>query len=177
MTRGRAVAIILGFAGILVILQPGVSIVQPAALIVLAAAMGYGTAHTATKQLTRTDSPLTILLYMNVIQLPLGLVPALFQWTAPVWTDTPWLFLIGATGLTAHYCLARAFVLADAIIVIPLDFMRLPLITLVGLAVYAERFELATLAGAVMIFAGNYYSIYAENRAKRDKQAPGGRRA
>ena len=167
LNRGRAVAIVLGFAGVLVILRPGLEVVHPAALIVLAGAFGYGTSHTATKKLIRTDSPLAVLFYMTVVQIPLGLVPALFQWTAPRAVDTPWILVVGLAGLTAHYCIARAFLLADAIIVVPMDFLRLPLVALVGLAVYGETFAFAIVAGALMIFSGTYYSIYRENKARR----------
>ncbi len=170
LNRGRVVAIVLGFVGVLVILRPGIEVVHPAALIVLAGAFGYGTSHTATKRLIRTDSPIAILFYMTVVQVPLGLVPALLQWTAPRLADTPWIMLVGLAGLTAHYCIARAFLLADAIIVVPLDFLRLPLVALIGLAVYSEAFEIATVAGALLIFSGSYYSIYAENKARRAEQ-------
>lgn len=167
LNRGRAVAIVFGFIGVLVILRPGIEVVDPAALVVLAAAIGYGTSHTATKKLIGTDSPLAVLFYMTVVQIPLGLVPALLQWTAPRLSDAPWIVLVGLAGLTAHYCIARAFLLADAIIVVPMDFLRLPLVALVGLAIYAEGFEIATVVGALMIFSGTYYSIYAENKSRR----------
>jgi drug/metabolite transporter (DMT)-like permease len=74
------------------------------------------------------------------------------------------LLLVGASALAAHYCLARAFQLADATVAVPMDFLRLPLAALVGYLFYAERLELAILAGAVLIFAGNYYSIRRESR-------------
>lgn len=164
MNRGRVVVVVLGFAGILVILRPGIEVVQLASLVVLASAFCYATTHVTTKALTATDPPLTILFYMMVVQLPMGLVPSLFEWTPPVVADAPWLLLVGASALAAHYCLARAFQLADATVAVPMDFLRLPLAALVGYLFYAERLELAILAGAVLIFAGNYYSIRRESR-------------
>jgi drug/metabolite transporter (DMT)-like permease len=164
MNRGRVVAIGLGFAGIFVILRPGVEVVQLASLVVLASAICYATTHVTTKALTATDRPLTILFYMMVVQLPIGLVLSPLVWTPPVAADVPWLLLVGAAALVAHYCLARAFQLADATVAVPMDFIRLPLTAFVGYLLYAERFELAILAGAVLIFAGNYYSIRRESR-------------
>lgn len=164
MNRGRVVAIALGLSGILVILRPGVEIVQLTALIVLASAICYASTHILTKKLTETDSPLAILFYMTLVQLPLGLVPALSAWVPPTIADAPWLVTLGVSALTAHYCLARALRLADATIAVPMDFLRLPLVAFVGFLLYAEEFEVALLAGAVLIFAGNYYNIRRESR-------------
>lgn len=165
LTRGRVVAIVFGLGGVLVILRPGIEIVQVAALIVLASSICYASTHIFTKKLTATDTPLAILFYMTLVQLPLGLVPALFEWVPPTLADVPWLVTLGASALSAHYCLARAFRLADATIAVPMDFLRLPLVAFVGFLLYAEEFEVAVLAGAALIFAGNYYNIRRESRA------------
>ena len=103
---------------------------------------------------------------MSVIQLPFGIVLSALEWTTPDLLQLLWLMVIGAVGLSAHYCTARALSLADQTIVVPMDFMRLPLIVLVGFALYSESVELLVLAGAGLIFAGNYYSIFRENRKK-----------
>jgi drug/metabolite transporter (DMT)-like permease len=81
--------------------------------------------------------------------------------------QTFWLFLVGVTGISAHFCTARALALADATTVVPMDFMRLPLIAAVGFFFYGESAELFVLLGAVMIFGGNYYSIRREHRARQ----------
>lgn len=166
LTSPRVVAIAIGFLGVLVILRPGITIFHPAALVVLGAAVCYGTSYAMVKGLTRTDAPLVILFYMQVMQLPLALGPALFDWATPAWTDAPWLILVGASALSAHYCNARAFMLADASLVIPLEFLRLPLIALVGWLFYSEAVDLFVILGAAMIFGGNYYGVWQESRSK-----------
>lgn len=165
MNRGRAVMLALGVAGILIILRPGYVPVSPAALAMLAGAFAYASIMIATKRLAQTDSALAILFYMALIQAPLGLLPALQSWVTPRWADLPWIVAIGTSGLVAHYCLTRAFRAADAMVVVPIDFLRLPLIAVVGALFYGEPIELATLIGAVVIFAGTYYSIRREGRA------------
>jgi drug/metabolite transporter (DMT)-like permease len=120
------------------------------------------------KPLTRTESALVIVFYMQVIQLPLGLIPAIFDWVDPSWLDAPWLFVMGATALSAHYCIARALALVDATIVFPLEFLRLPASALAGFALYGERIEAWVAAGAVVMFAGNYYSVWRETRRARN---------
>ena len=164
LNRGRAVMLALGVAGILVILKPGIEPVPPAALVMLAGAFAYASIMIATKRLAQSDSAFAILFYMSAIQVPLGLVPALNEWVAPVPADLPWIVAIGASGLIAHFCMARSFRIADASLVVPVDFLRLPLITVVGVAFYDEPLELSVLLGAAVIFAGTYYCIRRESR-------------
>ena len=76
----------------------------------------------------------------------------------------PWIVLVGVTALSAHYCLARALTLADAAVVVPLDFLRLPLVAVVGWLVWDERLEWFVLAGALLMLAGNYLNLRAERR-------------
>lgn len=164
MTRARLAAIAFGLVGILVILRPGVAVIHPASLAVLVCSFGYAVAHTFGKKLSGIDKPLTILFYMALIQLPLGLVPALFNWTTPTLAMWPWLLAVGLTSLTAHYCVTRAFVLADATIVMPLDFLRLPLGALAGFLFYGERVELIVFAGAGLIIIGNLLNLHYERK-------------
>jgi drug/metabolite transporter (DMT)-like permease len=164
LNRGRVVMLVLGLAGVLVILKPGFSIVQPAALVMLAGSFAYASMNIATKRLSESDSALAVLFYMAAIQLPLALVPALPQWVAPQLKDLPWIILVGSAGLTAHFCLTRAFRVADATLVVPIDFLRLPLIAVVGMLFYGEPLELSIMLGAAVIFAGTYYSIRRESR-------------
>lgn len=165
LTRLRAAAILLGFCGILVILRPGIAEIDPAALAVLAAAVGYASAFASTKALTRSDSALTILFYMNLIQLPLGLVPTLFLWVTPSPALWPWVLVTGVAGFYSHYCLSRALALADASIVTPIDFIRLPLAGVIGYLVYAEAIDVYLGLGAVVIILANALNLRGQRRA------------
>ena len=166
MTAPRYIAVIGGFVGVLVILRPGFAAFNPAVLYMLAAALGFAASIIMTKVLIRKDSPLTIIFYMAVLQLPLGLVPALFDWTPPTLTHLPWLIVVGVAGLTAHFTLARALKLADATIVLPIDFLRLPLIALIGAAFYSERLIIWVIIGAAIIFGANYFMVWRESRRR-----------
>ncbi len=166
LNRGRVVAIALGFAGILVILRPGYLPIAPEILVPLAAAVGFAVNVTATKGLTRSDPPVTILFYMLLIQLLLGAVPAGLTWEPVSVGDLPWLVAVAVTGLSAHYGMTRALQQADATLVMPLDFLRLPLIAVVGLLFYGEALDPVVFVGAAMIFAGTYYSLSREGRAR-----------
>jgi drug/metabolite transporter (DMT)-like permease len=157
----------LGFAGVLIILRPGLAVVQPAALIVLAGCIAFAANHVMIKYLTRTESALVIVFYINVCQLPLSLVPSLFTWVTPDLTDVPWILMWGGAGLLGNYCMARALKLADATLLAPVDFLRLPATALAGYLVYREALDPLTALGAVVIFAGNYYSVRHETRRSK----------
>lgn len=164
ITRPRLVAVLAGFLGVLVILRPGVAAINPASFAVLAAALGYAASIVVTKALTRSEAPLTIIFYMALIQLPLGLVPASFHWVWPVWADAPWIAIVGLAALSAHYTMAHALRLADASIILPIDFLRVPLVALVGYIAYAEGLSAWVGLGALIVFAANYYMLRAEGR-------------
>lgn len=159
MNRGRMVMLTCGLVGVLVILRPGFAIVQPAALVMLMGSLFFAIQMITTKQLSSTESPLGLLFWMSVIQSPICLAVALPSWMAPVMDDLPWIAGMGVGSFTAHYCMTRAFKVADAMVVAPVDFFRLPLIAVVGALFYAEPFDPAVILGAAVIFAGVYYSL------------------
>jgi drug/metabolite transporter (DMT)-like permease len=164
ITRARGIAVIFGVLGVILILRPGLAVVNPASLAVLGGAFGYALSHTLTRKLAQVDTPLTILFYMTLLQLPLGLVTSIPNWSLPSAVMWPWIFVVGVTGLSGHYCMARALAIADAIVVVPLDFLRLPLIATVGALIYQEPLDWLVLVGGGVMFAGNLINIRAENR-------------
>jgi drug/metabolite transporter (DMT)-like permease len=164
LNRGRIVMLALGVTGILIIVKPGLAPVSPAAWVMLAGSLAYAATMISTKRLAVNDSAFAVLFYMSAIQVPLGLLPALPGWVTPGLADLPWILAVGGSGLTAHFCLTRALRAADAIVVVPIDFLRLPLIGAVGVALYGEPLELSILLGAAVIFSGTYYSIWRESR-------------
>ena len=154
LTVRRALAVLFGFGGILVILRPGVIPVDSAALVVLAAAFCYAVVFVVTKRMTATETPLAILFYMFLIQFVIGLGPALPGFVVPTAEDWPWVVAVGIAGLTAHYCLTRAFMAAETGVVIPVDFLRLPLIGVIGWLLYGEGVEVWLVVGAGLIVTG-----------------------
>ncbi|SIQ26172.1 DMT family transporter [Marinobacterium stanieri] len=166
LTLPRLTALVLGITGLLVILRPGMGAVHPAAFAVLAGAIGYSLTYIQTKSLSATETPLCILFYMTLMQLPMGMIPSLMDWKTPSLGSVPWIVLVGVTAMSAHYCMTRAFKLADATVVVPMDFMRLPLIALVGYLFYSEVIDWPVAVGAAMMLAGNFVNILAEHRKR-----------
>jgi drug/metabolite transporter (DMT)-like permease len=166
MSRARAAAIIFGVLGVVLILRPGLAVISPPALAVLGGAFGYALSHTLTRRLARADTPLAILFYMTFIQLPLGFVTSIFDWTTPSLPMLPWIIVVGVAALSGHYCMARALAIADAILVVPMDFLRLPLIAIVGFMFYGERLDWLVLAGGAVMFTGNLMNVRSEGKRR-----------
>lgn len=168
----KSMAALLGFAGVIIIVNPTGDLISPAALIVLGAALCYAIAHSSTKLLASSEHPLTILFFMCAIQLPITLILALFEWQTPLPAQWGWLFLIGITALSAHYCMTKAMQYAEVSLVVTMDFLRLPMIALIGVALYSEPFELNLIFGALLMLVGNLLSLSsARTQGKQSQKA------
>lgn len=168
MTVSRAGSVVLGFLGVLVIVRPGMSSFQPDALLVLFAALAFALSLISTKKLTHDVSTFVIIFWMNVMQLPMALAGSdpLFFLRFDQYTIYPAL-LFGVVGLTSHYCLTNAFRAGDATLVVPIDFMRIPLIALVGWFFYKESVDVFVFIGAGLIVCGVLWNLRAESRRIR----------
>ena len=159
ITLRKVTAILLGSVGVLIILQPGFSIIDTASFIVLGSAICYSISHTATKSLSASESAMSILLYMCLVQLPIGLFLSVSNWIWPVGLQWLWLIVIGLSALSAHYCMVKAMQYAEVATIVTLDFLRLPLIALVGILLYSEKLEISLLLGGLLMLAGNIVSL------------------
>ena len=159
------IAVGVGFAGALVILRPGIVAVSLGALAALTAAFSFSLVNTLVKVLSRTDSASVQVIYANLLILPLALIPALFDWRTPGWDDVHWIAGMGFFGAMAQFCIARAIAAADARVVQPFDFARLPIAAAIGYVFFAEAFDPWTWAGAVIIFGAGYYVLWRERAA------------
>lgn len=160
MTRGRLVAVVLGFAGVLVILRPGLETLQPASLLMLAVAFSFALVAIMTKRLTRTESTFSILFFMNLLQLPMNLAGVSGAFWRKIEPSHALPFIgICVGGLLSHYCLTNAYRRGDATMVVPLDFMRIPLIAFVGWRLYGEPLDPYVFLGSGCIIVGLLYSL------------------
>jgi drug/metabolite transporter (DMT)-like permease len=159
ITSWKAAAITLGLVGVIVIVRPATGEVNPGQLIALAAAVGFGISMVLVKSLTRTESALSVIFWMAVVQAATGFIPALYVWTWPSAHAWGWLVVIAICGTCSHYCLTSAMRYADASIVVPMDFLRVPLTATVGWLLYSERLDLFTVLGAVLILVGNLLNL------------------
>ncbi len=171
MNGRKWLAVVLGLVGVAVIVRPSAGTVDAGQLIALACAFGFAISVVLVKSLTRTESAVAIIFWMLVVQSAIGLVPALMVWqwpSAPIWG---WVVVVAFCGTFSHYCFARAMQHADATVVVPMDFLRVPLTALVGWLVYAEALDLFTGLGVGLILAGNVLNLIRwPNKAERAKR-------
>jgi drug/metabolite transporter (DMT)-like permease len=159
MNAWKALAIALGLVGVGLIVRPAAAGLNAGQLIALAAALGFAVSVTLTKSLTGSDSAVTVIFWMLVIQSLLGLVPAIAVWRWPTPVAWGWVLVVAFCGTFSHYCMARALQHADATMVVPMDFLRVPLTALAGWLVYVERVDLWTVLGASLILFGNLLNL------------------
>ena len=166
LTPMRALAAALGFAGILIVARPAMAGINTGVITAASCAIFFAITIMLTKRLTRHEEIVSILFWLTGMQLILGLITAGYDGdiALPDATTGPWVALIGCAGLMAHYCLTKALSLAPATVVVPIDFVRLPTIAVVGMLVYGEAIDIWVLVGAVVIFGGNYLNLWWEPR-------------
>jgi drug/metabolite transporter (DMT)-like permease len=159
MDRMRWIAIAFGLAGVVAIVRPSAAAIDLGQLIALVSAIGFAGSVVLVKSLTRTDAAVKISFWMLVIQTVIGLVPALLVWQWPSAEAWGWMVVVAFCGAYSHYCFARALQHADATVVVPMDFLRVPLTALLGWLVYSERLDLFTALGVGLILAGNALNL------------------
>jgi drug/metabolite transporter (DMT)-like permease len=161
MTPAKIFAILLGLIGVVIIVRPVAGEINPGQLVALCAAVGFGVSVVMMKSLTRTEKTLAIIFWMLSIQSAVGFLPSLYVWkwpTAYVWGC---IVVIAFCGTFSHYCMARAMLHADATVVLPMDFLRVPLTAIAGWLIYSERLDMFTVLGAALILTGNLLNLRA----------------
>lgn len=166
LTKLRLAAAALGFIGTIIVAQPGTMAIGPGVGLALVSSVGFALSMLATKTLTKGESPLRILFYMFVVQAVMCTLLLIGGIRLPDAVTMLWIGVIALAGLSAHYSLVRAFALADAILVAPMDFLRLPLVAVVGALIYAEPLDPIVLFGGLVVIAGNVLNLWGERRAK-----------
>ena len=169
LTLIRFMAAAMGFFGILVVARPDFSDVNPAIIAAALCAVGFAGATLATKILTRTETITAILFWLTVLQAVFGMICAGYDGVMdiPYGSEWLWVVIIGICGLCAHFCITTALQLAPATIVTPFEFLRLPLITFVGVVLYGEKLEWLVFLGAFIVLLANVMNIRAETRAQK----------
>ena len=170
-TARRAIAAALGFAGILIVARPGAAPLEWGHAAGLGAALGFALNTIYTRRLMAHDSVLCVLFWMTASQAVMGFALGLIGgMPLPSPGLLPWLVLVGVTGLSAHYSLTSALRHAPATIVAPMEFLRLPVIALVGAALYAEPLLASVFLGGAVILAANLVNTLGRARERRGRE-------
>jgi drug/metabolite transporter (DMT)-like permease len=156
ITLNKICFLIIGLMGTWIIFMPDTKYIGFYNIIVLCSAITYAIAHNFTKKLTTTDSILSILFFMSIIQLPFSLVGSLIIGNLQynIMMEIPLIILLTVTSLLAHYSLSSALKYSDASIVLPIDYIRLPLIVFIGWYYYDEKISTNVVIGSILIIFG-----------------------
>lgn len=166
LTRLRLMSVLVGFVGILIVARPSPDTISPGLIAAASSAVFFALSVMYTRLLTRTETVLCIMFWLTLMQAAFGIIFSAWDgdMVAPSAQTLPWLVLIGLAGLLAHYCLTSALAIAPATVVVPIDFVRLPTIAIVGMLLYGEALDAWVFVGATVIFAANYANIWYANR-------------
>lgn len=171
----RIGAVVIGFAGMLVILRPGLHIIEVGAWAQIVAAPLFAVSFLISKKLTERESSTAIVAALSVF-VTLTLLPgALMVWRTPTGEELFWLTLTAVCATAGHYTLTQAFRAAEITALQPVQFLQLVWATILGLVVFGEQPDLWTWVGAAIIVASATYIAHREavatGRAK-DKAVP-----
>ncbi|HEX6142037.1 MAG TPA: DMT family transporter [Geminicoccaceae bacterium] len=164
MRARRWSAIGIAFLGGLVIIRPGAQAIEPVALLAVATSLTWAGGTILVKMMARTETAGAIVTWQTLLLTPLSLIPALFVWVAPDLGQLLWLGLLGVAGSIGHLCMARALASADATVVVPFDYLRLPLVALIAFLAFGETPDVWTWIGGGIIAASGIYLAHRESR-------------
>ncbi len=168
----RIGALLIGFAGVIIVLRPGSGDLELGALLALGSSLIWACALLMIKLLSRTESSITLTAYMALFLTPLSAIPAAFVWQWPSLEELGWLALMGTIGTGGHLCLAQAFREADTTTVLPLDFLRLIWASLLGYFLFGQVPEIFVWIGGTVIFSSTIYLAYREAMISRNSKKP-----
>lgn len=160
----------IGFAGVLIITQPGMIPLSPGVLYVLGAAVGFSLCGIVIKLLTRTESANHVAFYMLALTAILAAPAGIAHWKAPSAEGWFWLVVIGVIAFAQQVLVAKAIAKVPYMVLIPLNFVQLVFATALGFAVYGQTLGTWTLIGSLVILGGTLYNA-SRSRHVAEKQA------
>jgi drug/metabolite transporter (DMT)-like permease len=162
-------AVLVGFAGVVVVMHPEDGALSFGALVaVLSAVLNAGVA-VSIKVLSRTESSGSIVLNTLLIWTPLSLLPAAGVWSWPGVEGWCWVALAGLIGTVSQLAWARALQLADVSALAPISYLQLPFVAVLAWLLFGERVDAAFVLGASLIFGATAYIAYRESRLVRER--------
>lgn len=184
--RWRWLAVVVGLIGVIIVLRPGTSAFQPAALLPLAAAVGYASLHMLTRHIGRTESALAMSFYIQVTFIVISIGTGVWigdgrfagtgdaslefllrEWTMPVGTDWLILITVGAASAFGGFFISLAYRVAEAGIVAPFEYVAMPLAMFWGIVVFGDWPDAIAIAGIALILASGLAMIWRETVSRR----------
>lgn len=169
--KARWLATLVGFMGIIFIVQPGTDTFRLVSLVPIAAAIQFALLDILAKKMVSTENTYNMLFYFAFGTTVLALVPTLYFWQTPTWSDLGLLLLVGIGANLIQVCLIRAFSATDASALTPFRYVDFLFALLFGFVLFAELPTFATLIGAIFIVVGTFIISYVESNRKKKKSS------
>jgi drug/metabolite transporter (DMT)-like permease len=166
--RRRWTATAIGFVGVLIMLRPGDGVLQIVALVALLGALAAATVKLLIKQLSQSERPLTIILYLGMISTAVTALPAALVWQSPTWLELAVMLVAAGCASLAQVCFIRGYKIGEASALAPFEYARLPFAAAYGFWLFAEIPDRYTFLGATLIVASTLY--IARREAQLGKQ-------
>ena len=163
----RIAAIVAGFCGTLLVLRPGFEEISTGYFLVLLSSTFWGACVIIIKNLSRTESSVTITTYMSLVMAPLALVPALFVWSWPSAFDLGLLVLLGLLGGCGQLCVSQSLKHAETHVAMPFDFVRLLWVSISGFILFGEVPDAFVWGGGALIFGSTAYITIREHQKRK----------
>lgn len=166
----RFFAVIIGFIGVLIVLQPGQSLITIEALIVLSATFFYAFSGLLTRKMSWTEDPVSITFWSMVIFTVITSLSLPFVWVTPNWSDLIFLVLIGIAGGLGQLFVTLAFKFSPAVIVSPFEYSGLIWAIILGMLVWNEKPGYSVWIGSAIIILSGLFILYRETRQKPNRK-------
>ncbi|MDM7459527.1 MAG: DMT family transporter, partial [Paracoccus sp. (in: a-proteobacteria)] len=168
----RWAAISLGFAGILVILQPGGQTLGVEALLPLLAAFLFAIYGLLTRHVARDDPSVVSFFWTGVTGAAFMTVAGIGQWQWLEAADWIWMACLCVTGITSHYLMIRSYELAEASALQPFAYTQLVWISIIGVAVFSESLRANVILGGVIVVGAGLFTLLRQRQPRPDRPNP-----
>ncbi|MGB5870979.1 MAG: DMT family transporter [Albidovulum sp.] len=156
----RWTAIAIGFVGILVVLQPGLRVFSPIALIPLLAATLFALYGLLTRFVAQKDAAAVSFFWVGIIGVVAMTPIGLWHWQAMARPDWIWMAVLCVTAATGHYLMIRAYEVAEASAIQPFAYLQLVFIAILGVVVFDETLRMNVIIGAGIVVAAGLFTLW-----------------
>ncbi len=170
VTRRRMAAILVGFAGAMLIIRPGFAHIALPIVALLYTTVAYGAANALTRGLALSENANAVVFYQFALVLPVSAGPASLDWITPGWDDMPLILVFGAISLVSMQCFTRALAAAPAAVVMPVFYLQLPVVAVLAFLFYGEAPDIWVWIGGAVICAASYDIARGETRGATTDQ-------
>jgi drug/metabolite transporter (DMT)-like permease len=163
----RWAAIGVGFVGVLIILQPGITVFAPAAIVPLAAALMFALYSLLTRYAARKDSAATSFFWTGTTGAVLLTLIGVWSWEPLTGPDWIWMGALCIAGATGHYLLIKCYEVAEASAVQPFAYLQLVFASALGIMIFGEVLELHVAIGAGIVIASGLFTVWRARKATK----------